>query len=200
MARRSEADREAMRRKVLGLAKAMIAEQGPGAITARALARRAGMLPGSLYNLFPSIEEIRLAALGDVLRGLGDALSAVPSDLPPEERMHAYASSYLDYIARHANAWNALFDYRRNATLEAPDWYRAYIARLTVLIGECFAQIAPRHPVADAQRQAHLLWAGIYGLTALAAEGRLTGITDGRFDDLVTTLVETHVIAFQRGG
>ncbi|WP_404404817.1 TetR/AcrR family transcriptional regulator [Pelagibacterium halotolerans] len=197
MARRSDADREATRARVLDVARTMIAEEGPGAISARTLAKRVGLLPGSLYNLFPSIEDIRLAALGDVLRGLGDALAEVPQGLEPRQRMHAYARKYLEYISANSNAWNALFEYRRNATLPAPEWYQAYIGRLTAMIGQCFADHAPKRSLAAAQRQAHLLWAGIYGLTALAAEGRLDGIMQGSFDELVSDLVETHLVAFQ---
>ncbi|WP_332711933.1 TetR/AcrR family transcriptional regulator [Pelagibacterium mangrovi] len=196
MARRTEADRAAMRARVLESAREMIAEDGPGAISARALAKRAGLLPGSLYNLFPSIEDIRLAALGDVLRGLGDALAEVSQTLPPRQRMHEYARRYVDFISRNENAWNALFEYRRNASLPAPEWYRSHIGRLTTMIGQCFADLSPGRPVREAQRQAHLLWAGIYGITALATEGRLDSIMDGAFDELVSQLVETHLTAF----
>lgn len=196
MVRRTEERRDQLRAQVIAAARAMIEEGGPGAISARALARRVGILPGSLYNLFPSLEEIRLAALGDVLRRLGDALAEIPAAMAPAARLHAYARAYIAFMEENANSWLALLDYRRNATTPAPDWYLGYIARLVGMIGQCFCDLAPHRSQADAQLEARLLWAGMYGLTALAGEGRLDTVMAERFDVLVERLVDTHLTAF----
>lgn len=181
---------------MLDIARTMVEEEGPGAITARALSRRAGMLPGSLYNLFPSIEEIRLLALGDVLRRLGDTLAAVPDTMPPRERLHAYATAYIGFMEENANSWVALLDYRRNATVPAPEWYMSYIARLVGMIGRCFSDLSPHRSTEDAWLQARLLWAGMYGLAALAGEGRLETVMAEPLEALAHSLVETHLAAF----
>lgn len=196
LARRTEETRDRSRETVLAAARAMIEEEGPGAITARALARRVGLLPGSLYNLFPSIEEIRLLALGAVLSELGDALAAIPLTLPPARRLHAYAAAYIEFMDKNANSWLALLDYRRNATAPAPDWYLASIARLVEMIARCFCDLSPQRSPEEARLQARLLWAGMYGLTALAGEGRLETVMAERFDILVERLVDSHLAAF----
>lgn len=198
MARRSEAQREQMREKVLELARKLIEEKGPDAISARNLAKRVGMLPGSLYNLFPSVEHIRLSALGDVLKRLKENLAGIPRDRRPDLRLHDFARAYLAFVHKNQNAWNALLDYRRNATMPAPDWYQAHISQLTSMIADCFSELSPDRPSEQAEVQAQLLWAGIYGLSALSAEGRLDTTMGRPLDQLVNGLVDTHIAAFTR--
>ena len=73
--RKYESPRQLARQaSILEATRQMLAEVGYNGMTMRNLAERAGVVPGTLYNLYKSKDELILAALEDLLDGIGDSL------------------------------------------------------------------------------------------------------------------------------
>lgn len=104
-------DPEARRRAILDAAAEIVVEQGPAALTHRAVAARAGVALGSTTRYFASIDDLREATL----RMLGDeidaSLDAVELELSscddPAERSAALMHDYL-FDSRQVHATMAL--------------------------------------------------------------------------------------------
>ena len=63
----------AARQRILNAATGLFARDGWQAATTRAIAQEAGIATGTLFNYFPTKEEIAAALIGEALRGAGEA-------------------------------------------------------------------------------------------------------------------------------
>lgn len=57
-------------------------EQGMPAVTAEAVAARAGVSRRTLFNYFPSVDAALTAAVEDFFTGVSEVIAAVPADVP----------------------------------------------------------------------------------------------------------------------
>jgi len=98
--------REAVSEAILEAAEAVALENGLEAVSAAAIAARAGVAVGTLYNYFPDRDGI-LAALFKTRRAeIGPALEAgatAATGLAFEERLRAYVRSLLGVFDEHFN-------------------------------------------------------------------------------------------------
>ncbi|WP_308286852.1 TetR/AcrR family transcriptional regulator [Actinomadura parmotrematis] len=68
--------RAATIREISETARALLVEQGPGAVTLRAIAREMGMTAPALYRYFGSHEELLRHVVGDIFNEISDELDA----------------------------------------------------------------------------------------------------------------------------
>ncbi len=91
---------EESRAAILQAAAKEFAEFGVAGARTDAIAREAGVNKALLYYYFRDKETLYGAVLDDAFAGLKDAVFQVlDSDLPPREKITAYAGSYFDFIA-----------------------------------------------------------------------------------------------------
>jgi AcrR family transcriptional regulator len=82
----------ATREKILAATRGLLAEGGLETTTVKAICTRAGIRPGSFYNLFPSKEEV-------VLTVVAEAISAVdPGGDPDQETVADLVGAYVRFI------------------------------------------------------------------------------------------------------
>ncbi len=109
--RKGQTDRQADREALIAAAVAILDAGGPGALTARAVAERAGTAVGSVYTQFDSLELLRLEANAITMRRLRDALAAALSACPSREtdaRLLCLADAYLGFAAQnHPAGWRS---------------------------------------------------------------------------------------------
>ena len=97
-----EDNRELRRRRIRRAARALIAKSGFEALSMRTLARRADLSVTTLYNLYGSKDEIRLALCHELLDGIDRALEEVPLERPLE-RARAVVTVGVDHLVGDAS-------------------------------------------------------------------------------------------------
>ncbi len=97
--RRERRHRET-RDEILLAAREVLLERGAADLSLREIARRAGFTPGALYKYFDSKDDVVKALADRAMGALLEALAAVPSELPPDERAVEIGLAYLEF-ARH---------------------------------------------------------------------------------------------------
>jgi len=91
---------EESRAAILQAAARVFAEHGIAGARTDAIAREAGVNKALLYYYFKDKETLYGAVLDDAFSGLKDMVFQVlDGDLPPREKMMAYAGAYFDFIA-----------------------------------------------------------------------------------------------------
>jgi TetR/AcrR family transcriptional regulator len=91
---------EQTRAAILKAAVREFAREGVAGARTDAIARSAGVNKALLYYYFKDKEALYQAVLDEVFSGVRAAiLNALAQDLPPRERLRAYASAHFDYIA-----------------------------------------------------------------------------------------------------
>ena len=98
--------REAVSEAILEAAEAVALENGLEAASAAAIAARAGVAVGTLYNYFPDRDGILAALFKNRRAQIGPAIEAgyqVAAALPFEERLRAYVRKVLEVFEEHSS-------------------------------------------------------------------------------------------------
>jgi AcrR family transcriptional regulator len=110
---RRERGRREMRDQILAAARAILAEEGVSALSMRAVARRIGYAPASLYEYFASKEAVCKALFFEGAEGLAgrmrQALDALPADAPAAERLGALGRAYRAQAVAQAELYQLAF-------------------------------------------------------------------------------------------
>jgi AcrR family transcriptional regulator len=85
------------REEILGVARELLFEVGPEALSLRQVARRADFSPAALYNYFSSRDEIIASLFAESFARLNAYLERVPTDLPLKTRVVELGMAYLDF-------------------------------------------------------------------------------------------------------
>jgi len=97
------------RQAILDAAREIIADEGPGALSMRALAERIDYSPAGLYEYFASKEEI-LAAMSDQgQQYLFEAMSGADPDLPPADYLYQIGIAYVRFALEHPDYFLLMF-------------------------------------------------------------------------------------------
>ena len=182
-----EADQQAL---VAAAIRHPVRESGPAALTARAVAVRAGTAIGSVYTAFPSLEALRLgvnaATMGLLRDALGRGAGAVQGGRPLEERLLGLADAYMGFAETDPGLWAALFEPR---TLPAPPAMAERTADLFALLEDVLREAGCTTP--DVPALGRALWAAVHGTVFLTGHGSLGPVRPEDVAPLVHTLVTT---------
>src|SRR5690242_8171887 len=106
--RRIRLDNDARRAQLLELAKRSFSDRAYDDVSIDDLARVAGISKGLLYHYFPTKRDLYVAGLREIADELVEAITRVPDNLPPLDRVRTSVGAYLDHITRHSQAFVAL--------------------------------------------------------------------------------------------
>jgi AcrR family transcriptional regulator len=106
--RRIRLDNDQRRAQLLGLAKRAFSDRAYDDVSIDDLARVANISKGLLYHYFPTKRDLYVAGLREIADELVDAVTRVPEELAPIDRVRTSVGAYLDHVARHSRAFVAL--------------------------------------------------------------------------------------------
>ena len=94
---------------ILDAAREIIAEDGPAALSMRALADRIDYSPAALYEYYGSKEEIIVAVCDEGQRYLFEAMSQADPTLPPAEYLYQIGQAYIRFALEHPDYFLLMF-------------------------------------------------------------------------------------------
>src|SRR5688572_11402522 len=98
-------DNDERRAQLLALARRAFSDRSYDEVSIDDLAREAKISKGLLYHYFPTKRDLYVAGLREIAAELVAAITAVPVDLAPIERVRASLDAYLGHITRHSRAF-----------------------------------------------------------------------------------------------
>lgn len=196
MARRKDHTREELEALIIDSARALVVEGGIEALTARNVARCTGYVPGTIYNLFPSMDGLVLHVNAWTLDRMYEFLSEVrPAHKNPRKNLALLASAYRAFIRDNRSLWLLLFSDRLPEERHQLPWYQERIDRLFGLIEAMFARMAPGGRKRTLSLSARTLWASFHGLCFLEESGHLSTIgKDKAGIDAMTDCLIDHFV------
>ena len=199
MARRSDHSREQLYALALGAAERIVEADGLRRLTARNVADAIGYSPGTLYNVFENLDDLILHLNAHTLDLLYEALSQALVTGAPDRDIDALLEVYLEFLPDHPGLWAALFEYVRPDGAGLPDWYQLKIARVLGLLEAALAPLFGGGKTAQLTHAARVLWAGLHGIYALEAGGKLDVVGNDTFRDMAKTLTRTFLAGLRHG-
>ncbi|MER5889443.1 TetR/AcrR family transcriptional regulator [Streptomyces sp. NPDC001941] len=184
---RKQRERAARERLIVATARELAEQQGWEAVTTRRLAERIEYSQPVLYSHFRGKREIigavALEGASDMAAAVRVATSAAEG---PRERVAALARAYLDFAARNAAVYDALFlldgglAYAREDT---PEPLKDAFAALMETLGEAAGEGVEPGMFTE------VFWAALHGIATLTRAGRLPPeYTEQRVELLVDRL------------
>jgi AcrR family transcriptional regulator len=193
MGRRSEHTPDALRELIIEACEAIISESGLAGLSAREIAKRVGYSPGTIYNVFDSLDDLILQVEARVLDGLDARLAALKNEGSTNDRILSLARAYLAFTTERPRLWNLLFEHHLPAAMQVPSWYQHKLDQLLDRVEVVVRPLVRDHDGSGAKRAARVLWAGVHGITSLATTDKLSSVTSEDAVALVDDLVLNYL-------
>lgn len=200
------ARRGELREALLAAVERTVVAGGWQAVRARDLAREVGCAVGAIYNVFPDLDALILAAKGRTLDTLDGELAAavaaagasasVGAEIAKRQLL-ALADAYLCFAIDHAQLWRMLFEYR---VAEVPPWYRDRLSALFAHLDVPLRAIVP--DLADAKRAllGRALFSAVHGIVVLGLEEKIDTLSHAAIAGQVATIVRACVAGLMARG
>ena len=175
--------------EVLAAALDLIATEGPEGLTVRALARRAGVAPMSIYNHFDGKNGVLDAIIIDGFTILASFARTTLSD--PRENLVAGAAAYRAFALEYRAHYTAMFLHQFVGFTPSPNTVSVAAKGFEILAGQvqrCQERgIFAGRSYSDVAQQ---LWAAVHGYVALEILGiNFASDRDAVFHDFIVALV-----------
>ncbi len=197
MARRNDHTRDELKEAILKTSWDIIEKEGLTNLTARRIAKDIGYTPGTIYNIFTSMDELYLNINAITLDKLYNALSNPKNRITtqtPTQNIKELAKIYADFAKKHKPHWLMLFTNTLPEGTHPPDWYQEKITRLFKPLE---TMISPLYPENNKQHKiaARVLWASVHGICILEETGKLPLITNQKTPPNITEYLIDNFIA-----
>ena len=172
MARRpaTEAQKKAARRQIQKAAASFYAEHGAAAVSARAVAQRAGVSVGKIYAHFGSLQGLMQSLWMEPIEAINVQLGEMAAEISdPIQRLRALLNAYVEIALARPQLFRGAFLFVRPETMPRPDREplegTPFASLLISTIGE--GQRLGLLKGGDARKLAEIVWAGVHGCLAL---------------------------------
>ncbi|NBB15203.1 TetR family transcriptional regulator [Caulobacter sp. SLTY] len=162
--------RQAARRTLQKAAAGLYAEAGAAAVSARAIAQRAGVSVGTLYAHFGSLQGLMQSLWMEPVEVINAELAQLAAGIDdPIERLRSLLNAYVEVALTRPELFRGAFLFVRPETLPKPERRpleeTPFAALLVAAIREGQASGVVRE--GDAAELAQMAWAGVHGCLAL---------------------------------
>lgn len=178
---------------VITAARDLVIEGGGDALQARAIAKRAGVSVGTVYNSYGDLVGLQLALHGQTLAKFQVAFEEVDAtnvDAPTADRIAAFANAYIVFVSENQKLWEALVAFNAGRDLsELPSWY---IDRVRYLLGYLDKELIKIDALEQNSELRQTVSRALYG----AVNGILNAGLVGKLDNLLqeTMLKQMRII------
>jgi AcrR family transcriptional regulator len=176
---RRERERAETRARILDAAREMLATEGLGAVTMRAIAERIEYTPTAIYHHFRDKESLVIELVHADFRLLGNELYRVAKIPDPVERLRRLGAAYLEFAFSHPHHYRIMFmtpelshDHDRIGIEKNNPEEDAY-GFLVQTVADGIAAGRFRPEFTDEHELAQIHWCGLHGVVSLhlAKEG-----------------------------
>lgn len=185
---------QTLKEKALQTALSILSSEGLSAVQARRVAQGAGCSVGTLYNLYPKLDDLIIAANASTLERLGAAVERASEDAAGadmETKLKTIALAYFDFARGNRKAWHAIFQHQLANDQFVPDWYRGRQEELFGLVEKILAdRISEPELLTTASRA---LFSSVHGIVSLSLDEKLGVFDDARTRRQITFLIEAAV-------
>jgi len=167
MGRRSDHSRDQLRDLIIKEGHRQMAEHGFARFSARQVAREIGYSVGTIYNVFPTLDDLLISIntrtftlWTDFVRG---RLEGVTQDV--------LVRAYFDFALEHTNLWMAIYDHRLPPGTPLPPEEDEERRELTIVVIRELAAVLPGASDDIVERLARSLIATVHGHCTYALNG-----------------------------
>lgn len=197
MARRADHTREELKDMIFKAAWQVVGREGASGLTARRIASEIGYAPGTIYNIYNSMDDLCMHINARTLDNLHTVLNSAECNNPKKsvaQNMKSMAALYAEFARKHSAYWLMLFTYRFSEKSN-PDWYEDKISMLFAPLENLLQPLFP--PKQDRKRKiaARALWAAVHGMCFLQETGKIPAVggRDTAVEEMSSYLIDNFI-------
>lgn len=202
MARRSDHSRKELEKLIIDKSWDIVGKNGFEGLTARKIAKAIGYAPGTIYNLFDSMDGLYLTINALTIDMLYETLSAPACNNPrksPVNNMKCMATHYLDFARDYRPYWLMLFNLRVSEEIKDTDWYQEKVERLFTPLEELLQPYFKDTQTQKRKTAARVLWSSVHGLCFLQETGKIAVISEKKAaPDMAEYLIDTFIAGIRQ--
>lgn len=149
-----------------------------------------GYSPGTLYNIFQNLDDVLLTLQIQLLSEIVDNLKSVQMGQDGERNIKALTSAYVDFAMANRRLWNLLFAHNLPPPIALPAAFYDHTKAISDMVSIALEPLAAGVPADKLDTMSRAYWAGIHGITAIAATEKgmfLTPATAQTYSNEITT-------------
>jgi AcrR family transcriptional regulator len=182
-----------LRAACLSAALELLEEGGSGALSLRAVARRAGVAPSAPYRHYADRDALVSAVAAVGYRDLADGLAAASPAPRTADDLAAVAVAYVRFALRRPAMFRVMFaEPCDHGSTERGAATAAITGYLASIVSDCF-------PGADPEALAVAVWAFVHGLAFLHLDGKVDAADPDEVDRRVRAAVHALLTAQAAG-
>lgn len=202
MARRSDHTREELKALILEESWKIIEEDGFDGLTARKIAQNIKYAPGTIYNLFSSMDELYLqlnAKTLDLLLMVLNEPNCHNPNIAAIENMKAMAHNYMNFAATYRPYWLMLFNLKVTENRTDANWYHEKVGQLFTPLERLLEPYFSPTQKEKRKIAARVLWASVHGLCFLQETGKIAIISNqDNAPDMAGYLINTFIAGIEK--
>jgi AcrR family transcriptional regulator len=158
-----------LRRALVDAARRILENEGPSALSLRAVAREAGVSPAAPYHHFKDKGELLEAVAFVGWDALGEAMTAAKERTPDlGARMTEIGVAYVQFSQAHPALYRVMYDCSRDKD-ELPEGMQDNEDSAYCLVRETFRKVAgPDVPIVDIELATIAAWCAAHGLAEMS--------------------------------
>lgn len=196
MARRNDHTREDLEKLALKAATDIVKKRGAAALTARTLAHAIGYTPGTLYNVFGSMEGLYFKMNGITLDRIHEAVNGPGANLKKTElkkTLKSMAQAYMEFAYANSALWLMVFDHRFAAAEKAPEWYRQKVKDQFTPLENALSPLFTGKSAREKTIAARVLWSSVHGICLMHMTQKISLVSDDSALSMSDYLIENFV-------
>ena len=200
MARRSDHTREDLKSITLEIAKKIVENEGFSKLTARRIAKEIGYAPGTIYNIFGSMDGLYFSlseqTLDSLLQKLSDS-SLYSQEAGTAENLKIMAKEYMGFAKNNKQLWLMIFNHTLPQGEDAPEWYSDKVKNLFIPLEKLLDPIFDKDQSREKTTAARVLWSSVHGICFMDETDKMTLISNESSLDLAYYLIDNFISGIQ---
>jgi AcrR family transcriptional regulator len=183
---------------ILTSSREIVERDGMNGLSARAIAKKIGYSPGTLYNVFKNLDDLLLTIQVALVEEALDALRSVPPGPSAQGHVRALASCYIDFAITNKRLWNLLLQHSTPSNKARNDILTGTLTEMSRLIRTAIAPLMAQCPETEIDETAKAIWYGLHGISAIAVNDKLAHEPATAVAVHATKLVEGMIAYIER--
>lgn len=201
MARRSDHSRQELKEMILEAAWRIVGQEGFEGLSARRVAAEIGYAPGTIYNIFDSMDDLYLqlnARTLDQLQGVLTSQACNDHKKTPVQNMKKMASLYMAFAHEFRPYWLMLFSHRLPEGRQLEEWYQDKIDQLFDPLENLLQPLFSTKQDQKRKMAARVLWSSVHGLCFLQESGKIHLVGGKTSSDMASYLIDAFVAGIKK--
>lgn len=196
MARRNDHTRDELRIITIQKAKNIVTNEGFHALTARRMAQEIGYTPGTLYNIFGSMDGLILEVNKQTLAAMFEQLSdqsRYKEKTSVKDNLRTMAETYLAFARANPNLWLMVFNHTMADGQPVPEWYRQTITGIFAPLEDMLSPIFMGKNNKEQILCARTLWSAVHGICFMEQTNKTPLVSSESATDMASYLIENFM-------